>query len=195
MRTSGQVKGIFCLEGLWNPDLRKPSTVRPILELLRIQEGIEYIYRDCVTKEEFEYYLKKWVQRAYDAFPILYLATHGETFSLCLGEHECTLDEVASLLEGKCENRLVLCGSCSTLGVDKRHLKRFLGRSGALAICGYRLDVDWLRSTAFELLLMAEMQGNEFSRRGILAIEAKLLEVARLFSELEFRIVTCKELA
>lgn len=28
MRKNYQVKGIFCLEGLWDDDLRKPSTVR-----------------------------------------------------------------------------------------------------------------------------------------------------------------------
>jgi hypothetical protein len=194
MRTSNQSKGIFCLEGLWETDLRKTSSVRPILELLRVNCGIEHIYRDCATREEFEFYLGKWVLHAYDAFPILYLASHGEQFGLCLGQHNCDLDELASRLEGKCQNRIIICASCSTLAVDKRHLKRFLFRTGALAICGYRLDVDWLRSSAFELLLLADMQDNEFSGRGILAIESRVVEAAKLFRELDFRMVTSKEL-
>ena len=37
-------KGIFCLEGLWYDDLRKRSTVKPILELL---------VRLCVPKGGF----------------------------------------------------------------------------------------------------------------------------------------------
>ena len=53
-------KKIFCLEGLWEEDLTKKSTILPILELLYLNNKIEYIYRDCATKEEFEFYLQKW---------------------------------------------------------------------------------------------------------------------------------------
>ena len=62
MRKNYQTKGIFCLEGSWDNDLQKPSTIRPILELLRMNYKIDYIYRDCATKEELEFYLKKWTQ-------------------------------------------------------------------------------------------------------------------------------------
>jgi hypothetical protein len=51
-----------------------------------------------------------------------------------------------------------------------------------------------MRSAAFELLLLAEMQANEFSGRGIGAIAERVAEVARMFRDLDFRMVTCKEL-
>ena len=38
-------KGIFCLEGKWYDDLRKRSSVRPILELLELNSDIPYIKR------------------------------------------------------------------------------------------------------------------------------------------------------
>ena len=41
MRTRKQTKGIFCVEGLWDPDLRVGSTVQPVLELLRLHEGVD----------------------------------------------------------------------------------------------------------------------------------------------------------
>jgi hypothetical protein len=195
MRKNKQSKGIFCLEGLWDNDLRKPSTVRPILELLRVNREIAHIYRDCATREEFEYYIQRWTQPRYKAYPILYLASHGEEFNLCLGNHTCDLDELAQMLENRCQYRIVILGSCSTLRVDKRLLKRFLEKTGALAICGYKTDVDWLKSTAFELLLLSELQENEFSGKGIRAIERKALEASKLFSDLDFRIVTVKDLA
>jgi hypothetical protein len=194
MRRSGQSKGVFCLEGQWDADLRKTTSVRAVLQLLHDNCDIDYVFRDCATEQEFAYYIGRWVLRQYDAFPILYLASHGEAFSLCLGQHTCDLDELAGMLEGRCQNRLVVCASCSTLDVDKRHLKRFLKRTEALAICGYCLDVDWMKSTAFELLLLSELQANEFSGRGIGAIASRLAETAKMFPALDFRIVTCQEL-
>ena len=193
MRRNVQTKGIFCLEGLWNNDLRDTTSVRPILELLRVNCDIEYIHGDCATKDAFEFYLKKWAQRTYDAFPILFLSSHGDEFNLCLGHHSCDLDGIAEMLEGKCRNRIVIFASCKTLDVDKRHLTRFLRRTDALALCGYRLDVDWMRSAAFEMLLLSEMQENEFSLRGIAGIKSKATEMAKVFKDLEFRMVTAKE--
>lgn len=194
MRGNNHKKGIFCLEGVWNSDLSKPSTVRPILDLLRIQVGIPFIYRDCATRDEFAYFLKKWVQRTYDNFPILYLASHGKEFSICLGNYTCDLVELAKLLGKKCRNRIVICGGCNTLDVHKSLLKHFLEDTGALAICGYRLAVDWLQATAFELLLMEAVQDKEFSKRGLPAIQSSMQKVAKPFKGLQFRIVTCKEL-
>ena len=34
-RKRTQTKGIFCIEGIWDPDLRTPSSVEPLLDLLR----------------------------------------------------------------------------------------------------------------------------------------------------------------
>ena len=61
MRKSAQSKGVFCLEGQWEADLRKATSVRAMLELLRDNCGIDSIYRDCATQEEFAFYLGRWV--------------------------------------------------------------------------------------------------------------------------------------
>jgi hypothetical protein len=195
MRTASQSKGIFCIEGNWVKDLRAPQTVRPILNLLMYNAGIPYILRDCATRPELEFYLGQWVLRKYAAYPILYLASHGEQFGILLDEGNYSLDQIADRLQGRCEHRIILVASCSTLNVNLRHIKRFLKTTGALALCGYRTDVPWMRSTAFELLLLHEMQGNEFSGRGIEAIAKKLRVQQRAFRELEFRIVTRRELS
>jgi hypothetical protein len=140
-----------------------------------------------------EYYLKKWTQTKYAAYPILYFASHGEKFTLCLGQHDCDLDDLAGILEGKCQNCIIVFASCSTLDTDRRNLKRFLQRTEALAVLGYKNDVDWLKSTAFELLMLSEMQDNEFSGLGIDAIKDRLIEMAKQFKEIEFRILLNKE--
>jgi hypothetical protein len=186
-------KGVFCLEGMWDLDLRNRSTVRPILELLHQAKDIPYIYRDCATTEELHYYLEKWPQKRYHRYPILYLAFHGLETGIRVGGMLFSLDDFAELFAGRCKKSIVMFGSCSTLATDKRHLKRFLDVTGALAICGYKNEVDWLRSTAFELLLISTLQENEFSGRGLSAIRRKTDQIARLFRDLDFRMVAVGE--
>lgn len=194
IRKRKQIKGIFCVEGLWDLDLRDTSTVRPLLDLLLMNAGVQYIHREYATREEFELYVSKWTLKRYAAYPILYLASHGAESGIDIGGELYPLDELGALLEGKCANRAILFASCSTLNIQKRHLRNFLERTEALAVAGYKVDVGWMRATAFELLLLYNMQLGEFSGRGVEAIEKKALSVARGFKELEFRIETMKEL-
>jgi len=194
MRKKGVTKGIFCLEGLWNLDLRDTSTVRPLLELLRLNENVPYIHREYGTREEFEYYVGKWPQKRYAHYPILYLAGHGAASGIQVGRKVVPLDEVSERLKGRCEGRVIMFASCSTLSVDARPLKRFLKATGALAVCGYKVDVSWMQATSFELLLLAKMQDNEFSRRGIEPIEKAARKAARGFPDLNFRMVSVKKL-
>ena len=190
------MKGIYCLEGIWDEDLREKSSVKPILELLHNNRNIDFIYHNCATAEEIEFYVCKWRQKKYNKFPILYFAFHGEKNILLLGNKKTySLDNLAEHLAGKCSKSIIIFGSCSTLAIRKNYLKKFLDKTGALAICGYLADVDWLPSTAFEMLILSQMQENEFSKRGISAIENRVNNIARKFrSELKFRMVTSKEL-
>jgi len=193
MRKREQTKGIFCIEGLWDPDLRVGSTVRPVLELLRLHEGVEYIHREYATREEFEFYIGKWAQKTYDAYPILYLTSHGQEGGIELGGEFYSLDELAELLEGKCADRAIMFSSCTTLRLPKEKLTHLVAQTGALLVCGYRVDVDWMRSIAFELLLFSCIQDNEFSGRGANGIAREANELSHSFSDLEFRIVTSKD--
>ena len=195
MRKSGQTKGIFCIEGLWDPDLRVSSSVAPLLDLLNLNALISYIHMDVATHEEFEFYVKKWAQKRYDEYPILFIASHGNESGIKVGDESYSIEALADLLAGKCANRIIMFSSCSTLRIGKRVLRDFLKKTEALAVCGYRVDVDWLRSTAFELLLLSQMQKNEFSGRGADAIDRAATEIARSFKDLEFDIVTVKDLA
>ena len=73
-------KGIFCLEGDWWGNLKRPSSVEPILELLsKLSPYPRYIHRGVGTREEFDYFLKRWSQRTLADYPILYLAFDGFT--------------------------------------------------------------------------------------------------------------------
>jgi hypothetical protein len=192
MRKANQPKGIFSIEGRWNRDLRSPLTIRPALDLLKTVGDVPFIHQTCATPEELNYYLHQWILTRYDGYPILYLASHGDEYGIELAEKFVSLDEIAEVLKDGCSSRILMIASCSTLAIDKRHLKRFLQQTGALMICGYSTDVDWLKSTAFEIMLLSEMQENEFSGRGIDAIQKKLMYISKSFPELHFRMVTDK---
>ncbi len=46
--------GIFCLEGEWSHDLRKQTTIEPVLQLLKSLEIADYIHRNTVAVEQFD---------------------------------------------------------------------------------------------------------------------------------------------
>ena len=185
------MKNVFCLEGLWSNDLSDKSTVKPVLELLHQYKKMKYIHRDCATIPEFEFYIKKWTQKGYTNYPILYLSFHGEEGAINFsGEEKITLDELSELLENKCKNKIVVFASCSTLDIHGNSINSFIKKTGCLAVCGYRSDVDWVRATAFEMLMFDTMQENKFCGQGIKALDRKLTSLSKSFKDLEFRIVT-----
>ena len=81
-------------------------------------------------------------------------------------------------------------GSCGTLGQHGATINSFLNHTGAVAVCGYTNEVDWLDSTAFELLLLGSLQEYSFTKRGLRAMETNLRDrVPGLAKALGFRIV------
>ncbi|HPR17356.1 MAG TPA: hypothetical protein PLD62_03840 [Candidatus Cloacimonadota bacterium] len=187
-------KGIFCLEGLWSDDLRQRTTVKPILELLEVNSDILFLHADCATLNEFKFYIEKWKQSEYYRYPILYLAFHGVEKGILIDDKPFTLDEMSDILAGKCKNRVFIFASCNTVKTDKRNLKRFLRKTDALAICGYRRIVPWISATAFELMLLSALQENVLDGRGIDAVHKRVNKVAAIFRELDFIFLTNKEI-
>lgn len=184
-----RAKGVFCLEGAWYPNLKYNRSVRHMLELLSACEGARHIYKDCATMEELRFYLENWSQKRYRDYPILYLAFHGKPAILQVGKVHLSLDDVAALLEGKCARRIIHFGTCGTLDCHRRDIERFLKRTQAVAVCGFRGDIDWLKSTAFDLLMFEILQNYEISRRGMPAFYREVRRCyARLCTELGFRL-------
>jgi len=81
-------KGVFCLEGNWSCVLDRPSSVRPILELLKQsdQDRVPYIHRSFETRAELDHCLRLWLQKRYSGYPILYLACHGNAGLFTFGD-------------------------------------------------------------------------------------------------------------
>ena len=185
-------KGIFCLEGDWW-GVKDRTSVEPTLRLLETMGGykVPYFHHDVGTQEEFHFYLKKWTGRQFDDYPILYLAFHGERGGIVVGEgrsNTLTLDHLAERLEGACKGRVIHFGSCSSLDVNGHRLNSFVRRTGACAMFGFRTDVDWLTSAAFELLVLGYLQEVPFTKTGMRSLQRWVKrEAPGLARTLEFR--------
>jgi len=188
-------KGVFCLEGDWDIDLRKHYSVEPVLRLLRDAEGVPYIHRRLGTIPELEYYLKKWTLKRYAGYPILHLSFHGDPEVIWLTKStdprkSVTIERLAELLRGKCEGRIVHLGSCATMHTHGSRLNRFIQETRALAVCGYTEYVEWVVSTAFEIVVFMKMQHRAFNRRGAKYILRDIEKAAPGFAkQLGFRMI------
>ncbi|MYF10429.1 MAG: hypothetical protein F4229_05510 [Gammaproteobacteria bacterium] len=199
-----QTKGVFCLEaGHWFGK-KDRSSVEPMLRLLEGVKGwqIPYEHRTVATKPELEYWLKHYLSPTYKTHPLLYLAFHGgganewEESGIFLPEDKWVLlSELAEMIEGRCANRVIHLGSCSVMKTDKRRLNTFLKRTGALAVCGYQTDTDWMLSAAFDMLILTIVQGRSFrSRNSISKLNDQLKATAPgLYRDLGFRLVVQPE--
>lgn len=194
---NGFTKGVFCLEGDWWNDLKQPSSIEPILNLIdqRHTHKRRHIHCDVATREEFFFFLKKWAQKQYHTHPILYLGFHGAGGKIYLGalnkSPEIPLQEIADALEGKCDGRVIVFGSCETIKAGPWAVKKFLERTRALAVCGYKREIGWMQSAALDLLVLTAMQEAPFTLHGIGKIGTLIKgRSAGLASELGFTIIT-----
>ena len=160
-----------CLEETaWSGDIKDKTSVEPVLRLLETTKDyrVPYLRFDVGTLEEFDFYLKKWSGKSFgESHPILYLGFHGKSRRIFVGEgrdNHVSLDDLAGRLDDKCKGRVIHFGSCATVAVHGHELNAFLRRTSALAVCGYREDVDWMEAAAFDLMLLGGLQRESFLR-------------------------------
>lgn len=189
--------GIFCLEDDWWRDFNRTSTVEPVLSLIAqgVDMDVPHVHRDVGTREELAYYLRRWAQAGSAQYAILYLAFHGRPGVISIGDRrrrdaEVTLDDLADMLGEGLTGRIVHFGSCETMGVDKRHIRRFLKRTGLVAAAGFKSQVDWLSSAVFDVLLFEAMLRHTLTPGGARAIRADMWDGYRsLCNRLDFRMI------
>lgn len=118
------------------------------------------------------------------------MAFHGDRGKFLIGKNNISLGELADLLEGKCRGVVIYFGSCATLDIHGRTINNFLRKTGAIAVLGYTKDVDWLISSAFDVLLMNELQMEPLDSIGIKDIYATIIkEYKSLAKKIDFRMV------
>lgn len=189
-------KGIYCLENLWTKSVKDKLSVQPILDLLDKADVCEHVYHNCATREEVDFMLERWkVKSIQDKFPILYFAFHGVKNGICLNTKNniYTLDDLADKLEDSCVGKVLFFASCDTLDIDERKIHTFLNKTGAIAAIGYKISVDWMLATAFELLVFNALQEDLFDTKGINKVK-EIIEndYGNLYKMNKFRMVISK---
>lgn len=153
------------------------------------------MHRDVGTRAELALYLRRRAQRQHAQYKILYPAFHGAPGIIHLGDHRkndstVTLGEIAEMLGDGLEGRLVHFGSCETLAVNRRVMRRFLDQTGLVAASGFRTPVDWLDSAVFEVLLFEMMLRDTLTVYGARAVRANMRkECGAMCRRHDFRMV------
>ena len=151
---------IYCLEGNWNTNPRSKQSIRPILDILYYSAGLRYVYRKCNTKDEFFEYLRQFTFKRYKNYRILYIAFHGRPNGIQIGRDFVTLSEIADVLEGELAGCAVHFGSYSTMRTKRANIDDFMNRTKADLVSGYRKQVDFIESTAWEILWFNHIQSS-----------------------------------
>ena len=176
-------KYIYCLEGSWHKNPRSNQSVKPILELLHNFHKVKYTYRRCLTKGEFLSGLQAFTHKRYSKYAILYIAYHGFKNGIYIGKEFITLKEIADLLEGKLYGKIVHFGSCSTLRTSENNIYDFINRTKCFFISGYKKDVGYINSAAFEMLYFEALQKYRSLGKMKVTVEEKY---SKLISALRF---------
>lgn len=173
-------RGIYCIETVWF-GAGSSMSMRPVLDYLQARFNTPYVHRNAITRDEFLAHLNIWSTVGTAAkdvqYPILLLSYHGTTEGILLRDpdeselefdeeqgiwvvpDEChvSLHEVADTVEN-CSNRVVHFASCSTVDVGNDVVESFLDNTNASAVSGYREEVDWGDSLAFDMLYLEKVQ-------------------------------------
>ena len=151
-------KHVYCLEGDWDKDLRDEASVYTALMFLQQNSGIKFIHRDCGTKENLSYYLKTWKQKKYTPYSICYFAFHGKPGHIRIGTELVSLDELAEMMKGSCRGKIIHFGSCETLNISRKEIQKFLDKTGAICVCGFKKEIDFLEGSILDMILIDMLQ-------------------------------------
>jgi|KBSMisStandDraft_5_1062788.scaffolds.fasta_scaffold64950_2 hypothetical protein len=142
-------RNIACLESLWNGNTEIRLNVLPTLELISKTQESKFSHLTCNTRDELKYNLNLLCKRNYGT---LYFACHGSPGRIHLHRDKMTLTELAQMMNHRFANWVIHFGTCSTLRKSSE-VESFVESTGVALATGFTKDVDWIESSAFELLL------------------------------------------
>ena len=153
-------KGVFCIEGSWVNDHRDSTSVSKALEFLKIIENVNIIHKQCHNRLTLDELIDDSMQKKYANNSILYFAFHGKPEHLLVEKRNKTIhiDEIAELIGDRADGKIIHFGCCSTLDTNGWVIRRFLKKTNALAVSGYKKDIDFLKSTLFDILYFQKCQ-------------------------------------
>ena len=134
---------------MWNGKIENRLNVVPTLELISKTQDAKFSHLTCNTREELRYNLNLLCRKSYG---VLYFAFHGSPGKIHLHRDKVTLTELAEMMNCRFANWIIHFGTCSTLR-KPNEVAYFVEQTRVSLVTGFTRDVDWIESSAFELLL------------------------------------------
>jgi len=177
-------KNVFCIEGDWTNNLKDEASIKSALDFLQHNSKVRSTHRNCSTVQEFEERIKTALQKTYSKYGLIYLAFHGTPGSINVGKRKkLELDAIAEMIMERASDKIIHFGCCSTLDISGWDLRRFLLKTGALAVSGYTKDIEFIQSTFLDILYFKHCQNSR--KMSVIEKEMKLY-YGKLISELGF---------
>lgn len=154
-----KTKHIYCVEGDWAPDFRNKISIKTALDFLDVNANVRNIHKYCSSSEQMNSLIKEFALQRYSRYGILYFAYHGGKNCLHLGKRKkLYLEDLGEIIDGCAYKKIIHFGSCSTLNVDRWAIKRFMRKTGAIAVSGYSKDIPFIDSTLLDILFFEACQ-------------------------------------
>lgn len=152
--------GVFGLEGHSPVSINALATLR----LLQKHQGVAFFYQGPVTFNQFWNYLDRWLEVDGSVFPILFLAFHGDSGKLMIGDERVSLDELATRIDGLGKGKWLHISACSTLKISENRIRRFVTKTQLEGISGYQFDVTFIDSFLHDYIALRELTGGGLSQ-------------------------------
>ena len=157
------MRKVFCLETEWDFSKRKmrdKDSVQPMLAFLEQSMGVEYVFRNVATREDFKYYIEQLNYKTYKDYQIIFLAFHGRSKSIDIpsGDIPISFSELSEISKEVFQGRIIHFGSCRTLNTSNRIIQDFKAKTGAKLISGYTRSIDFIRSTIMDIAYFSELE-------------------------------------
>lgn len=188
---ASEYRGMLCLEGEWGEDLTDHRTVQPLVAYVASISDCDYLHRRVQNTAGLLDLVDRWCQdEALTTYGILYIAAHGGAGSVCLGsysdpETDVTLDQLEGVIDGRGAGGIIYLGACSVVRQEE-DVRHFVSRTGLSAVAGYTADVDFVLSSAVDLIAL-----NALSQYAAAGWARRHIEkqVPHLVERLGFRII------
>lgn len=153
-------KNIACLESMWDAATENRLNVVPVLDIISRVWGVKFSHLNCNTHQELLYNLALLRKRNYG---ILSFAFHGSKGAIEL--HDGTrvgLDELSEMMGDQFAGWVIHFGSCNTIKISKSAdsdaLQEWIKATQVAAVAGYTTAVDWVESSAMDMLFFQGLQ-------------------------------------
>ena len=169
-------RNIACLESMWDNRTENRSSVVPMLEVISRNWNARFSHLTCNTREELKYNLNLLCKRNYG---ILYFAFHGSPGKIHLHRDKITLQELAGMMNCRFSNWIIHFGTCATIRAEKQ-ITNFVAETNVSLVTGFTRVVDWIESSAFELLLFQAFHTYKSPKVVIRNVRQKYPDLAEL---------------